>query len=257
MSRLFTAASSFANEIAETRRTCYWYGDARIAGGAIVAQPVPAGKCTLPPPMPAAGANIGWPAEEGFALVGRDASQQALAYTDCTGFAAWLIADTSFADFQTFVQWVQTNRKQFLPHPQPWPSAAAYAYAGYADQPIGGNWRVVANATAPPETWTQLVQPGDILAWDIPKVAHEVNDTGHVLVLASPLQPASESQYQVRVIDCSRFLHGDDSRHSGTGVGTGVIRLQYTGGIWHYSFGTPHDAFHAAPHISVLRLDVD
>ena len=74
-----------------------------------------------------------------------------------------LIAQTSPTDFDVFRAWDQRNRTRFTGHGQPWPSAAAYAYAGYAADPIGGNWSVVVNATASPEEWTQRVQPGDLL----------------------------------------------------------------------------------------------
>ena len=77
-----------------------------------------------------------------------------------------------------------------------------------------------------------------------------------MLILSAPPVLTSASQYEVGVIDCSRLRHGDDSRTPGTtGVGTGFILLQYDAGIWQYSFGTPVDGFHGAPHISVLRLN--
>lgn len=257
MSKLFTTASSFAAAISNSDRNCYWYGAATAIGEDIVPRPAanPCG-CNVPPRLRAAGADVGWPSPDGFALAGWDAERQPLAYTDCTGFAATMIARTSSADFDVLRAWDGRNRQHFVRHDQPWPSAAAYAYAGYAADPIGGNWSVVVNAAAPPLDWTQHVQPGDLLAWDIQEVRGQVNDTGHILILSAAPQLVSGSQYKVSVIDCSRLLHGDDSRPPGTtGVGTGFILLEYTGGTWQYSFGTPNDNFHSAPHISVLRLN--
>lgn len=254
MSKLLEIASSFADDIANTPRNCYWYGSANLIGGQIVAQTDAANPChcDVPPTLPAT--SIGW--SGGFALVGRDVNQQPLAYTDCTGFAAWLIAQTSFPDFAAFLAWDHENRGNFATHDQPWPSAAAYAYAGYASLDVG-NWSVVVNGTQSPREWMELVQPGDLLAWDIQEVAGKVNDTGHILVLTSPIRPVNATQFNVSVIDCSLFLHGDDSRPPGTtGVGRGVIVLQYTDGAWQYNFGAPQDNSHGAPHISVLRLNV-
>jgi hypothetical protein len=259
MSRLLDLASSFSNAIVTTQQNCYWYGFAQARQNNIV--PVGTGNpspCNVPQPFPVEGTNIGWssPPGSGYALIGTDASQQPLAFTDCTGFVAWLIAQTSPSDFAAFVQWDIANRGHFTTHNQPWPSAAAYAYAGYASLDVG-NWSVVVNATQTPLEWLPGVQPGDLLAWNIQEVPGQVNDTGHVAVVNSPIQSAGPTNYNVAVIDCSLLSHGDDTRPLGTtGVGQGVIRLQYSGNQWQYNFGVAGDNFHPAPNISVLRLNV-
>lgn len=258
MSKLLGLASSFAEAIQGLPRNCYWYGSASAEGGTIVPQQGatnPCG-CNVPPQFPAAGATIGWPSPDGFALVGRDGAGEPLAFTDCTGFAAWLVAQTSPSDFAAFLQWDHDNRSNFTPHDQPWPSAAAYAYAGYASLAVG-NWSVVVNGTQPPEEWITRVQPGDLLAWDIQEVSGQRNDTGHILVLTSPVLAVSGNEYTVDIIDCSLLQHADDTRppHT-TGVGRGRILLQYLNGAWRYNFGAPADNYHGAPHLSVLRLNV-
>lgn len=258
MSKLLELASSFADSIQGLPRNCYWYGSASAEGGTIVSQQDAANPCLcqVPPQVPAAGATIGWPSPDGFALVGRDGAGEPLAFTDCTGFAAWLVAQTSPSDFAAFLQWDHDNSSHFVRHAQPWPSAAAYAYAGYASLAVG-NWSVVVNGTQPPEEWITRVQPGDLLAWDIMEVPGRPNDTGHILVLTSPVLAGSGTEYTVDIIDCSRLEHADDTRPSGTtGVGRGRILLQYSGGAWQYNFGVRDDPYNRAPHLSVLRLNV-
>ncbi|HEX6096240.1 MAG TPA: hypothetical protein VF432_07955 [Thermoanaerobaculia bacterium] len=263
MSKLFDLASSFADAIAGTNQNCYWYGFARLENGQIVAQPetVNPGRCMVPPKIAAAGANIGWTSDHGFALIGADANQKPLAFTDCSGFAAWLITQASAADFAAFQAWEEpyAAAKKFALHSQPWPSAAAYAYAGYVPF-SAGNWNVVVNGNQRGDAWSQQVQPGDVLAWDIPEFPGKINDTGHMLIVASTIRPApGQTYYEVDVIDSSILVHGQDTRPPGTtGVGRGVIFLQNTiveqTSVWEYSFGTATDCFHIAPHISVLRL---
>lgn len=261
MSKLLDVASSFADAIGSAPQNCYWYGSATLQDGQIVTTQHAAnpGGCTIQPAYPAAGANIGWPGNltnDGFALIGMGADGQPLAFTDCTGFAAYVIAQTSLPDFTSFLGWYGDNRSHFEGHPQPWPSAAGFAYAGYA--PIAtGNWTVVVNGTQAPQEWTQLVQPGDLLAWNVTPVRGKVTDTGHILVLSSPIRTTSPTQFNVDVIDCSIVPHGDDTRRPGSsGVGRGLILLQYSGGQWRYNFGGPADCFNTPGRISVLRLNV-
>ncbi|HEX2609705.1 MAG TPA: hypothetical protein VHK68_01755 [Gemmatimonadales bacterium] len=257
--QLLELASSFADAIRGLPRNCYWYGYARAEDGAIVPQQDAANpcRCQVPPQVPAAGARIGWPSLNGFAFVGRDGVGEPLAFTDCTGFAAWLVAQTSPSDFAAFQQWDHDNHSHFACHAQPWPSAAAYAYAGYASLAIG-NWSVVVNGTQSPEEWITRIQPGDLLAWDIQEVPGQLNDTGHILVLTSQvLTTVVDSDYTVEIIDCSLLQHADDTRppHT-TGVGRGRILLRYSDGAWQYNFGAPADHYNSAPHLSVLRLNV-
>ena len=258
MSRLLEIASSFADAIQGQPRNCYWYGSASAEGGTIVPQQpaVNPCRCQVPPQVSAAGATVGWPSPDGFAFVGRDGAGEPLAFTDCTGFVAWLVAQTSPGDFAALLQWDHDNRSHFALHDQPWPSAAAYAYAGYASFGAG-NWSVVVNGTQPPEEWITRVQPGDLLAWDIQEAPGKPNDTGHILVLTSQVLAVSGSEYTVDIIDCSCFQHANDTRppHT-TGVGRGRILLQYSDGAWQYNFGAPADGYNFAPHLSVLRLNV-
>lgn len=260
MSKLLDLASSFADAIQGLPRNCYWYGSAGAEGGMIGPQQDAANpcECQVPKQVPAAGATIGWSSPDGFAFVGRDCTGEPLAFTDCTGFAAWLIAQTSPSDFAAFLQWDHDNSSHFAVHSQPWPSAAAYAYAGYASLTVG-NWSVVVNGTQPPEEWISRVQPGDLLAWDIKEVPGQPNDTGHILVLTSQVLAlsGSGSEYSVNIIDCSRLQHADDTRPlRTTGVGRGRIFLQFSGDAWQYNFGAQCDGYNPAPHLSVLRLNV-
>jgi hypothetical protein len=258
MPKLLELASSFADAIQDQPRNCYWYGSASAEGGTIVSQQDAANPCGchVPPQVPAAGATIGWPSPDGFAFVGRDCAGEPLAFTDCTGFAAWLVAQTSPSDFAAFLQWDHDNSSHFVRHAQPWPSAAAYAYAGYASLAVG-NWSVVVNGTQPPEEWIARVQPGDLLAWDIQEVPGKPNDTGHILVLTSPVTAVSGGEYTVNIIDCSLLQHANDTRPPGTtGVGRGRILLKYSGDAWQYNFDAGGSGDHSAPHLSVLRLNV-
>lgn len=261
MSKMLDAAKSFAALMANAQRNCYWYGSAILSGGTIVPQGNH-GKCAVPAPLSATGTDIGWTSDRGFALIGTDADQQPLAFTDCSGFVAWLVARVSPDDFNALLAWDGRQPHGAYPqHSQPWPPASAYAYTGYTSDAIGGNWSLVVDGTQGPKEWTQSAQPGDILAWNIPEIPGVVNDTGHVLILNSPIQSIGGGVYQVEVIDSSVLQHGNDSRQPPTtGVGTGTIKLQntvvLTTSVWEYSFGLDKDCFHIAPNVSVLRLNV-
>ena len=83
--------------------------------------------------------------------------------------------------------------------------------------------------SAPSANWSRVwkvsfVQPGDVIAWDLPKGA---KDTGHVMIARRPPSENRDGSFSINVSDSSALLHDEDSRArgSGGGVGTGTITL--------------------------------
>jgi hypothetical protein len=72
-------------------------------------------------------------------------------------------------------------------------------------------------------------QPGDLIAWALPRVGH--GDTGHVFVVVERPVAIGTDTMAVMAYDASDILHYDDSRGPGldqfrTGVGSGTFHLR-------------------------------
>ena len=84
------------------------------------------------------------------------------------------------------------------------------------DKPRRG-WQQIANI--------EDVRPGDVFAWKRPEEWGK-GVTGHVGFVASRPAPLDDvdNAYVVRIIDSTRYPHGDDTRGSGeTGFGLGTV----------------------------------
>ena len=242
---------------------CYWYGAVVVDGDGTATPKIPNKNpvnCALPTLQPPYA--IGWPDPAGSPLVGTfGADNRTIAFTDCSGFVAWVLRSQSPSAYAAvsaqvaaisdpvLQEYLRTINKQ---HGQNWPSAADYAVLGLLDahttaplQSLGGNAALDLGE----------LQPGDILAWAL---APQPGDTGHVVFVQNPPRDNGDGTWSVDVVDASLFAHSNDTRRGGTGVGAGTITMQPdTEGGWQINFDVAAgDPYFPTRYTSALRVAV-